>query len=94
MLPDVFAPYYNKREHLRLMKYLNMYDVKKMIVMGLNIESLQFIQAINKEFPNVGIKVMDFNRDNTVVEMLGPDIGDEILKEYMKRGNQFYVQFQ
>jgi hypothetical protein len=30
---------------------------------------------------------MDFNRDNTVVEMLGPDIGDEILKEYMKRGN-------
>lgn len=76
------------------MKYLNMYDVKKMIVMGLNIESLQFIQAINKEFPNVGIKVMDFNRDNTVVEMLGSDIGDEILKEYMKRGNQFYVQFQ
>lgn len=40
MLPNVFAPYYNKREHLRLMKYLNMYDVKKMIVMGLNIESL------------------------------------------------------
>lgn len=37
-----------------------------MIVLGLNIESLEFVEAMRKEFPKVNVKVMDINNDSTL----------------------------
>lgn len=93
MLPNVFAPHCNKNEHKRMLKYLNMYPVRNMFVLGLNVESLEFIAEMYREFPEVKIKVMDFNKDNSVNEMFGPEIGAEIVKEFVDRGVEFFVKF-
>lgn len=49
-----------------MLKYLNMYPVRNMFVLGLNVESLEFIAEMYREFPEVKIKVMDFNKENSV----------------------------
>lgn len=46
-----------------------------MLVMGMNVESLEFIEALNKEFPNINVKVVDVNKENSMTETYGPDIG-------------------
>ena len=40
-LPEnVFAPFYNKNEHKKLVKFVNRNKVDTLLVMGMNIESL------------------------------------------------------
>lgn len=63
-----------------------------MIVLGLNIESLEFVEAMRKEFPKVNVKVMDINNDSTLTQTYGPDITKEILQEYVRNGVQFYIK--
>lgn len=92
--PNVFAPFLDKKEHLKMHQFLYENKVNTLLVMGMNVESLEFCEAFIKEFPTVKVKVVDFNKQNSLTEMLGPDIGDLIVKEYTKRGVEFYVKIQ
>lgn len=68
-----------------MLKFMNKNELKNMIVMGLNNESLQFVEAVKTQFPKINIKIVDFNKQNSLTEMYGPDISQAITKQYAKR---------
>ena len=43
-------------------KFLAKHKVDRLLVMGLNTESLEFCEAFHKEFPETKITVMDLNK--------------------------------
>jgi len=46
MADNVFMPFRNKIQHLKMVKFLNKHNVKSMIVFGLDQYTLEFLQAV------------------------------------------------
>lgn len=44
------------------------------------MESLEFIQALKKEFPDVKVSVIDDLKDSAVSEFIGPELEKSIVK--------------
>jgi hypothetical protein len=45
MADNVFAPFRNKAQHLKMLKFLNRHNVKNLLVFGLDQYTLEFLQA-------------------------------------------------
>jgi hypothetical protein len=71
MADNVFVPFRNKAQHMKMLKFLNTHNVKNMIVFGLDQYTLEFLQAFRLQFPDVKVKVIDVERENKVFEMYG-----------------------
>jgi hypothetical protein len=91
---NVFCPLRSKEQHQKLLTFLNKNSIKHLLVLGYNMESLEFIEALNKEFPDIKTTVIDNEKDSTICEYLGPDIEKAIVKEFTSRGVEFYVKVQ
>lgn len=59
---NVFAPFYHKKEHIRMLKFFNQKQIDNLLVVGMNAESLEFVEAFMKEFPKTKVKIMDINK--------------------------------
>ena len=59
MADNVFMPFRNKTQHLKMMKFFNKHNVKNVIVFGLDQYTLEFLQAFRLQFPDVKVKVID-----------------------------------
>mgnify|MGYP003691817955 CR=1 FL=1 len=73
-LPNVFTPYKDLEEHERLIQFLNYHDVKSLSVLGMNAESLEFVEAVNRSFPEIKVNILDFNQKSMITEQYGPGI--------------------
>lgn len=76
---NVFMPFRNKVQHLKMIKFLNKYSVKNLIVFGLDQYTLEFLQSLRKEFPDIHVKVVDVERENKIFEIYGEELGKNIL---------------
>jgi hypothetical protein len=63
---NVFMPFRNKVQHLKMMKFLNKHQVKNLIVFGLDQFTLEFLQSLKTEFPDINVKVVDVERENRI----------------------------
>ena len=63
-----------------------MHQIEKLLVLGYNIESLEFVHALKQTFPNIKVSVIDTNQDSQVSELLGPELESHIAKEFTSRG--------
>lgn len=68
---NVFMPFRNKSQHLKMMKFLNTHNVKNLIVFGLDQYTLEFLQAFRLQFPETKVQVIDVERENKVFEIYG-----------------------
>jgi len=54
-----------------MLKFLNKHTVKNMIVFGLDQYTLEFLQSVRNNFPDVHVKVIDVERENKLFEIYG-----------------------
>ena len=72
-LPEnVFSPLRSKHQHIKLNKFLNMHKIEKLLVLGYNMESLEFVHALKQTFPDIKVSVIDTREDSQVSEVIGP----------------------
>lgn len=91
---NVFSPIRSKEQHIKFNTFMNKHTIKNLLVMGYNVESLEFIYALRKEFPDVKITVLDTQRDSQVSEHVGPEVEKAIIKEYTSRDVNFYIKIK
>lgn len=68
---NVFMPFRNKVQHLKMLKFLNKHNVKNMIVFGLDQYTLEFLHSLRLQFPDIHVKVIDVERENKIFETYG-----------------------
>lgn len=74
-LPEnVFCPLRSREQHIMLNKFLNLNKIDSLLIMGYNMESLEFIQAVKEEFPDIKMTVIDTQKDSAVTELVGPEV--------------------
>lgn len=73
---------------------MNKNTIKSLLVLGYNVESLEFIYALKREFPDVKLTVLDTERDSQISEHLGPEIEKAIVKEYSSRDVNFFIKIK
>lgn len=55
-----------------MLTFLNKNKIEKLLVLGYNLESLEFVEALNKQFPKIKIQVIDTDKDSPVGQHFGP----------------------
>lgn len=94
-LPEnVFCPLRSKEQHLKLHYFLNTNSITRLLVFGYNIESLEFIHALNHEFPDIKVTVIDSRKESAIGEFLGPELEKNLSKEFSSRGVDFFVKIR
>lgn len=94
-LPEnVFCPIRSKEQHIKFNTFMNKHTIKNLLVLGYNVESLEFIYALKREFPDVKLTVLDTERDSQISEHLGPEIEKAIVKEYSSRDVNFFIKIK
>ena len=91
---NVFCPLRSKEQHQKLVSFLNRNPVRHLLVLGYNMESLEFVDALHREFPEVKVTVIDNEKDSAVAEIFGPDVEKALAKEFTSRGVEFYIKVQ
>lgn len=91
---NVFSPIRSKEQHIKFNTFMNKHTIKSLLVMGYNVESLEFIYALKKEFPDVKVTVLDTEKDSQVSEHLGPEVEKAVLKEYTSRNVDFFIKIR
>ena len=61
-------------------------------MLGYNLESLEFVQALKESFPDIKVTVIDTKNESTIEEKFGKDIEKEISKEFTSRGVDFFIK--
>lgn len=83
--------YFNQpKNHRQLKKILNT-DIKKLIIMGITLESLELAATIRTEYPRVKIEFIDCNVKSYVKTVYGKEINNALLSYYKNRGIDFKV---
>lgn len=69
----------NKQDHENVLRELKR-GVKKVTVVGANMDSLEFVSTLRREFPKVHISVVDENRESVVHQQYGKSVADSIVQ--------------
>lgn len=70
---------HTRQDHENLMRELKN-GVKKIAVMGLNMESLETVSTIRREFPKIHITVIDDSRENMIEQQYGKDVAQSLIQ--------------
>ena len=68
----------DRRDHVALRA--NLEKIKDLTVMGLNMESLELVTTLRREYPRINVTVVDENIDNMLVTKYGKDVADSLVK--------------
>ena len=49
-----------------------MHKIEKLLVLGYNMASLEFVHALKQTFPDIKVSVIDTREDSQVSEVIGP----------------------
>lgn len=79
----------NRYDHLKLRSALK--SIKKLTVVGLNMESLQFMTTIRREYPKIHITCVDDNRENILIEKYGKEVSNSLINMQKNRGIDFIL---
>jgi len=79
---------------MMLTKFLNLNKIGSLLVMGYNMESLEFIQAVKEEFPDIKLTLIDTQKDSTVTELVGPEVEKKIAGEFSSRGVDIFIKIR
>ncbi len=69
----------NRQDHETILRELK-HGAKKVTVLGANMESLEFVSTLRREFPKVTITVVDDNRESVIQQQYGKQVADSILQ--------------
>ena len=69
----------NLDDHQAILRELKR-GIKKVSIVGLNMESLEFVSTLRREFPKVHISVIDDNRETVIQQQYGKKVADSIIK--------------
>lgn len=69
-----------RKQHKELREGLEEKKIKKLAILGLNMESLELAATIRREFPKVHITVLDENRENMLMTKYGADVANAIVE--------------
>jgi hypothetical protein len=69
----------NRQDHEAITRELKR-GIKKVTVVGANMESLEFVSTLRREFPKVKITVVDDNRESVVQQQYGKEVSDSIFQ--------------
>jgi hypothetical protein len=54
--------------------------VKRVAVLGANLESLELISTLRREYPKIHITVIDENRESALETQLGKDVANSLIQ--------------
>lgn len=69
----------NRQDHENIHRELKR-GIKKVTVLGVNMESLEFVSTLRREFPKVHITVIDDNREHIVQHQYGKQVADSLIQ--------------
>lgn len=78
-------------DHRQLKNYLENGKVKQLTVHGLNMESLEVVSTIRREYPKVKVTVVDDNPENILIERYGDSIAKSLIGAHKQRGVDFVL---
>ena len=78
-------------DHRQLKTYLESSKVKHLTIHGLNMESLEVVSTIRREYPKVRITVVDDNPENILIERYGETISKSLIGAHKQRGVEFVL---
>jgi apoptosis-inducing factor 3 len=78
-------------DHKQLRNYLEKGKVKHLTVHGLNMESLEVVSTIRREYPKVNVTVVDDNPENILLERYGDNISNSLIGAHQQRGVEFIL---
>ena len=70
---------HNRQDHEKLVRELKR-GIKKVTVLGANLESLELVSTIRREYPKVHITVIDENRENYLETQLGKEVAKSLIQ--------------
>lgn len=68
-----------KQDHENILRELKR-GVKKVTIVGANMDSLEFVSSMRREFPKVHISVLDENRESVVHQQYGKSVADSLVQ--------------
>lgn len=69
-----------REDHRKLRDALESKKIKNLSVVGMNMESLELISTIRREFPKVRITVVDDNRESALACKYGKEVEQALIK--------------
>ena len=94
-LPEnVFCPLRSREQHKKLNHFLNLNNINSLLVLGYNMESLEFVHEIKKEFPDIKLTIIDSQKDSSVSELVGPEIEQSIAESFTSRGVDIFIKIR
>ena len=69
----------NRQDHQEIYRELKK-GIKRVAVLGLNMQSLEFVSTLRREFPKVHITVIDDNREHFIQQQYGKSVSDSIIQ--------------
>lgn len=70
---------HNRQDHEYMLRELKS-GVKKMVVFGANMESLEIVSTIRREFPKIHITVVDDNRETSIEHQYGKEVTKSLIQ--------------
>lgn len=70
---------HSKIDHDYMMREIKR-GIKKMTVLGVNMESLELVSTIRREYPKIHITVIDENRETYLDVQFGKDVSNSLIQ--------------
>jgi hypothetical protein len=71
---------HSRLDHEHMAREFNRGDIKNVTVLGANLESLELVSTLRREYPRIKFTVIDENRETSLETQLGKDVATSLIQ--------------